>query len=374
MQKLWKVGAWVLAAAAWPAQAQSGYTAIDAYAKATPVAQTETIERLAAHLAKAGATRQARARAVYTWVALNLRYDAALFEAHKHQVNIVEADKAAQDPRIGGQSAAVVLRSHTALCLGYSHLVEALCKQMAIPAFTVSGLARSWHQPLPAAASAGPNHAWNVVKTEAGWQLMDATWAAGYLDPTGQFVPRFSDSLFAPDPVQFGATHWPSDPAFQLVAAPQSKAAFLAREKLPIGTAKAGYAFADTLDKAAAQPVSAFTYASARRALAFDPEAVYARLKLTEYHASGALAALENYRLGIKAASFRQGEAAPPALIGLLDSAETHLRASKRLLEQVPAAQQRQLPAIRQNLASLEANLQAVAQQRQFWAKLQAQP
>lgn len=356
------------------AQPQADFAAVDAYAKATPASRAERVEWLAAHLAKAGSTRQLKARAVYTWVAHNLRYDAALFEANKHRQNIVEADQAANDPRIGGQAAEVVLRERKALCLGYSHLVTALCSQMGIPAFTVNGIARSRHQPLPALGMAGPNHAWNAVRTEAGWELMDATWAAGYLNPAGEFVQQFSDSLFAPDPAKFGTTHWPSDPAFQLLRSPQPKAAFLAQAPHSASPLWQGYAFADTLDLALEQPTMLASYASARRALAFDPEAVYARLKLTEYHASGALAALEKYRLGIKGATFKQGDTAPPTLLGLLDSAETHLRASKQLLEKVPASQQRQLPAIRQNMASLEANLQVVAQQRQFWARLQTQP
>ncbi len=356
------------------AQPYTDFTAVDAYARATPASQAVRVEMLAAHLARAGSTRQLKVRAIYTWVAHNLRYDAALFEANKHKLNIVEADRAANDPRIGGQAAEVVLRERKALCLGYSHLVTALCSQMGIPAITVNGIARSRHQPLPAAALAGPNHAWNVVRTEAGWQLMDATWAAGFLSPAGQFVQQFSDSLFAPDPAKFGATHWPSDPAYQLLASPQAKAAFLAQAPSAKGAPWQGYAFADTLDLSLTQSTTIASYASARRALAFDPEAVYARLKLTEFHASGALAALEKYRMGIKGTSFKQGDAAPPALLGLLDSAETHLRASKQLLEKVPASQQGQLPAIRQNLASLEANLQVVAQQRQFWTRLQAQP
>lgn len=64
------------------------------------------------------------------------------------------------------------------------------------------------------------NHAWNAVKLDGQWQLLDVTWAAGYVNDGHQFVHRFNDQYFLTPPEEFILDHFPKDPQWQLLAEP----------------------------------------------------------------------------------------------------------------------------------------------------------
>ena len=64
------------------------------------------------------------------------------------------------------------------------------------------------------------NHAWNAVKINSRWQLLDVTWAAGYVNDGHQFVRRFSGHYFLTPPEEFILDHFPENPQWQLLAEP----------------------------------------------------------------------------------------------------------------------------------------------------------
>jgi hypothetical protein len=73
--------------------------------------------------------------------------------------------------------------------------------------------------------SDGPaNHAWNAVRIDGRWQLMDPTWGAGYLDNRMRFVRFFQEHYFLTDPGAFVFDHFPEDPHWQLLERPLSAA------------------------------------------------------------------------------------------------------------------------------------------------------
>ena len=62
---------------------------------------------------------------------------------------------------------------------------------------------------------AEPNHAWNAVKIDGKWQLIDTTWGSGYVSD-GAYVKQFRETFFLPSPEQLAFSHFPQDAAWQL--------------------------------------------------------------------------------------------------------------------------------------------------------------
>jgi transglutaminase/protease-like cytokinesis protein 3 len=61
------------------------------------------------------------------------------------------------------------------------------------------------------------DHAWNAVQINGQWQLLDATWGAGYADDSRHYVRSFDDFWFLTPPSQFVYTHYPDDASWQLL-------------------------------------------------------------------------------------------------------------------------------------------------------------
>lgn len=356
LTSVWSTVAW----------AQPSFSRADAYALAASPVVESSVSALGGYLKKAGPTETERARAAFTWVAYRIAYDAALFYRTAGQATIVEAEQMRRDPRFAGQMPEVVLRDRKAVCLGYSRLLEALCRQMGLVAYTANGTARG----NGVAQGQGPNHAWNIVRADGSWHLMDATWAAGHLGPDRHFVQQFTDSLFFAQPSVFVQDHLPADPAFQLLDKPVSAEGFRTRRfDSRIGL----FAFADSLNAMAPLSDADVAYRSSARALAFDSDALYARLKLTEFHTTKASEGLQQYQKGIEAFNRGDIETATPDMLAVLAGVEAHLQQSRRLMDDVPRAQLQQIPSARENLHSIEESLKYISSQRQFWAKIRAE-
>ena len=60
-------------------------------------------------------------------------------------------------------------------------------------------------------------HAWNAVKLDDKWQLMDVTWASGGLDVRSKkYVRDFDAGWFLTPPQRFLLSHWPDDARWTL--------------------------------------------------------------------------------------------------------------------------------------------------------------
>jgi hypothetical protein len=189
--------------------ARADFAQVDAYALATPQEKTADVGTLAAHLSAGAKTDLDKARVIYRWIAENVKYDAdALFASR----------------RIDGSPAAV-LKTRSAVCEGYARLYKALADAMGLECEIVSGHAKGVGyapgQPVPEAS----NHAWNAVKIDGRWRLVDSTWGAGHLDGR-QFVSRFTEHYFLTPPEQMIFTHRPADDRWQLLDEPLTRAQY----------------------------------------------------------------------------------------------------------------------------------------------------
>jgi len=122
----------------------------------TPVA-------LAAYLTKDKTTEKEKFDAIFAWVASNIHYDwYAYFSSSGY----------------GKSDITNILKHKYAICLGYSNLMDTLCKLSAIENVTVYGYAKDELFDVNDSLYID-NHAWNAVKLDNKWFVYDVTWASG---------------------------------------------------------------------------------------------------------------------------------------------------------------------------------------------------
>jgi len=184
------------------------YIQIDRHALAAPAKAEESLESLASYLADSFENDDEKVRAIFRWVAENIDYD------------VDEYLKGS-----GYKSAEDVLKDRKAVCSGYSALFCRLCEAADIECVEVEGYGKGHSYRAGSPVSGPSNHAWNVVKVEGSWQLIDPTWGAGYLSGTS-FVRKFEDYYFLTPPEELVYTHYPRDQKWQLLETPVSKEEF----------------------------------------------------------------------------------------------------------------------------------------------------
>lgn len=150
-----------------------------------------------------------KALALYEWIAKNIRYDIAAYLAED-----------LPDP-----SPEVVFSTRLTVCEGYARLFVAMAKSVGLDAVMVAGFSKGF-APGDEKSRSEPDHAWNAVKIDGKWQLLDPTWGAGHIDDSKSFQAEYSTDWFAVPPEQFITSHLPEDPQWQQLQVPLSARAF----------------------------------------------------------------------------------------------------------------------------------------------------
>lgn len=155
-----------------------------------------------------------KARAIFTWIATNVKYDLAAYGANERPVAFSfksQEEKLAKQQKFKEDLAQKTLKSKKGVCQGYATLYMVVAEKVGLESEIVSGTSKS-HPAHIGAAPGASDHAWNVVKIGQEWKLLDATWAAGTV--TGekpQFGFKFNDKYFFTDPDVFFLNHFPDD-------------------------------------------------------------------------------------------------------------------------------------------------------------------
>lgn len=200
--------------------AQQDFSEIDYVAKQLKYSGSSVAE-LAELLSQNATTESAKARIIYAWITQHITYDVPAFWA------AVNYDKY---PEVNPEK---VLRDRTTICSGFSNLYYALASEMNLEAVIVIGYGKG-ATPEDDARFAKVNHAWNAVKIDQAWYLLDATWGAGSTI-NEQFVPEYKPYYFATAPAEFINSHYPQDQGWQLLSKTFSRTEF---DNLPSITAQ----------------------------------------------------------------------------------------------------------------------------------------
>lgn len=155
-----------------------------------------------------------KARAIFTWIALNVKYDLAAYGVNERPAAYTfksQEEKVAHQKKFKEDLAAKTLKSKKGVCQGYSTLYAVVAEKAGLEVVIIPGTSKSH----PAHIGKGPgakDHAWNAVKINKEWKLLDTTWAAGVV--TGEkpvFAFKFNDGYFFSTPDVFFLNHFPDD-------------------------------------------------------------------------------------------------------------------------------------------------------------------
>src|SRR5262249_17993037 len=92
------------------------------------------------------------------------------------------------------------------------------------------------------------NHAWNAVKLDGRWHLIDATWGAGSAEAKKGFVKALEEHWFLTPPDQFVLSHLPTDPARQFLTVPVDEDTYRKWPRVPTALFALGVAGKDVQD------------------------------------------------------------------------------------------------------------------------------
>jgi transglutaminase/protease-like cytokinesis protein 3 len=177
-----------------------------------PVRDLQVFDSMLAMVEKDLIGPEEKIRFAFTWIALNLEYDCGI--------------------DIPGSTAAVeledILKNKRSTCSGYSGLMNYALKKLGFESVTVRGVAKTAKKDLHWQTLPRANHAWNAVKVNNEWKLLDATWASGEASENCDTVIRsFSPFYFFPEPQLLALSHLPSDSSWQLISQPVDQQTFL---------------------------------------------------------------------------------------------------------------------------------------------------
>lgn len=189
---------------------EARYAEINRHALNAPPSATKSIDALSSYLTKPFTTDEEKARAIFRWIADNISYD-------------VEDFFSGRTPKSGSGD---VLKSRSSVCAGYSSLFEALGKRAGLEVATINGYAKGFGYRAGDNVTGESNHAWNAVKINGEWKLIDCTWGAGRVDEGHQYRKEFEPYYFFTRPEEFIYRHLPTDKRWQLLPTPVSLEAF----------------------------------------------------------------------------------------------------------------------------------------------------
>jgi transglutaminase/protease-like cytokinesis protein 3 len=183
-----------------------------------------TVEELAANITSGFTSETDKAAAIYYWTTHNIAYDTKMLEKMRKEGFKRERLPKAEVAKRKNDQIQYAFQKHKGVCQNYARLFRSLCIVVGLECDFISGYARG---NVMKPGTLGVGHAWNVVKIDGEWTLIDATWGAGNVNSKNKFVFKFKPGYFMPDPGSFSYSHLPKDPQWQLVEEPLTEEQFL---------------------------------------------------------------------------------------------------------------------------------------------------
>ena len=176
---------------------------------------------LAQQLTVSCSTDLQKVRAIFYWITDNISYRTKPPHVRRKAAPLIvdeASDTAALKP-LDERVAENVLEEKVAVCDGYARLFKTLCSYSGIKAEVINGYART--EATKRIQRFRPNHSWNAVMIDSVWQLLDVTWASGYITWHGnEFVRHLDEQYFLSAPEQFIREHYPDDMRWTLMTDP----------------------------------------------------------------------------------------------------------------------------------------------------------
>lgn len=203
-------------------QAQD-YKLVDA--KVKRYAKYKSAQKLANKIKSDFDSDDDKIRATFIWLTQNIKYDLKeYFNPTTSKISFKyknEAEKQQKLQAIKDQVVNEMFSSRKSVCEGYAQSFKKVCDLLDIESLVIKGYARNSTGEI-GQIPRNSNHAWNAVKVGLKWQLIDATWAAGY-SINNKWEKHFTEYYFYPKPKELLRTHLPDKNAWQLIKTPISR-------------------------------------------------------------------------------------------------------------------------------------------------------
>lgn len=177
------------------------YDKVDQHVQNTPSFTDKDLLHLTQYLVNPFDKQEEKVRAIYRWITTNIEYDIVAYRARQ------QSDLKPED----------ILRDRKCVCGGYANLFKSMVELAGMEAEFITGYSKGYNYQIGKVFDDNNMHAWNAVKLDGRWNLLDATWGAGYINDDMQFVPAPNDYYFLSPPEQFIESHYPSDFTWQLL-------------------------------------------------------------------------------------------------------------------------------------------------------------
>ncbi len=200
----------------------SKYKQIDSNSIVVPDSLNTYIE-ISNYLTKNLDSDEEKARAIYIWIANNIRYNLSLLDSSR----VYNSEK---------QIIEEVLKNRQGVCAHYATLFSAMSNVAGLKSYLISGYTRN---------SDTIGHDWNGVKVDSSYYLIDVTWAAGYVQ-NGKYIHDFNNKYFLDSPEKFIEDHMPFDPIWQFLDNPINNKDFLSHDYSKIST-NGNFSFSDSI-------------------------------------------------------------------------------------------------------------------------------
>ena len=148
---------------------------------------------------------------VYEWLSQNIEYDCYTY--HNEYSKIDRSESGTYNKGKG-------------VCAGFAKIFRTMCKGLGHEAEYISGYTKS--SVVNGKIPSKTNHAWNYVKIDGIFYLLDSTWGSGRCDGD-KYIYNFDDFYFCTNPNIFVRQHLPADQKMQFLPQPISTSEFVNR-------------------------------------------------------------------------------------------------------------------------------------------------
>ncbi|WP_397447398.1 transglutaminase domain-containing protein [Polaribacter sp. R77954] len=154
-----------------------------------------------------------KARAAFFWFTKNIRYNLKEYYNPKQRYYrfsyASEAEKEQKLQAVKDKLIEATFRNKTGVCEEYAQSFKKICDLLHIEAAVIKGYVRNSAREIGKMPNT-TNHAWNAVKLNGKWIILDATWAAGF-ERNGKWIRKFNNYFFDMPKDKIFKTHFPDD-------------------------------------------------------------------------------------------------------------------------------------------------------------------
>jgi hypothetical protein len=197
-------------------RAQSG-AEVDSIVRLYPK-HFSSVENLAQRIQSDFSTDFGKARAIFSWIAFHVKYDVKAYLYPKKAKPIkykTEEERQRKLKQQHDKMISKVLHKQKAVCSGYSELFNEIALRVGLESQVNSGDAKTIFYDI-GRRRVKVSHAWNSVKIDGQWKLLDVTWGAGYVNlKKEKFYRHFKPLYFDMEPNHFFMEHYPQKGIWQ---------------------------------------------------------------------------------------------------------------------------------------------------------------